>query len=122
MSIVRNGVRFDRTYAGPVTGFKRRKFWNEVTQSITANTSVLKQCVPIKYAISKEGFYIGNTKTAHRLNRKYGIVTFEKVGDNGRTCAIGWSEKHQSWFGWSHRAIAGFRTKKAARRFAKSVS
>jgi hypothetical protein len=80
-------------------------------------------------------YYIGNSKDAYRLWRKFSITKFypannykpiEEQPINERAkkillqghdlqlkhspvCSIGWSDKDQKWYGWSHRAIYGFR-------------
>lgn len=38
---------------------------------------------------------------------KHGIAP-EKIDDTRSVDQIGWSEKEQKWYGWSHRAIYGF--------------
>jgi len=58
-------------------------------------------------AYNFDGQYIGNTKDARTLCRKYGIKP-ELADPSDNTCSIGFSEKHQKWYGWSHRAIYGF--------------
>lgn len=81
--------------------------------------------------------YIGDTKTAYYLWKKFGITEFYpnqeytpatinkntidrakdllKYGDElvpqlqqAKVCCIGWSPENQKWYGWSHRAIYGF--------------
>ena len=39
---------------------------------------------------------------------KHGIVP-EKISPSAKVNQIGFSEKDQSWYGWSHRAIYGFK-------------
>lgn len=53
------------------------------------------------------GDYIGSSKRAHRLIVKRGIKP-EKANPNHNVCSIGFSERTQKWWGWSHRAICGF--------------
>jgi hypothetical protein len=68
----------------------------------------------MKVAYTPEGHYIGTSKWAHRLINRYGIKpeprphqdAMEGTGD--KVCCIGFSEKNQKWYGWSHRAICGF--------------
>lgn len=62
-----------------------------------------------------EGFYIGSSKWAHRLIVQRGIKPEprppscqESNDGRGRTCSIGFCEREQKWFGWSHRAFHGF--------------
>ena len=38
---------------------------------------------------------------------KHGIIP-EKISPDSKVNQIGWSEKEQKWYGWSHRAIFGF--------------
>jgi hypothetical protein len=40
--------------------------------------------------------------------KKYGITRFETTDDDTTVCSIGFSEREQKWYGWSHRAIFGF--------------
>jgi len=65
-----------------------------------------------------DGYYIGNSECAYRLCRIRGIkpeplpeINDEDRNSNagrGLTCCIGFCEKEQKWYGWSHRAIYGF--------------
>lgn len=72
-------------------------------------------------AFSLEGGYIGDPRTSHRLWKRYGIVP--ELSDNKHNvCSIGYSARKRKWYGWSHRAIYGFRTRKQAQVFAESVS
>ena len=71
----------------------------------------------MKSAYTPEGHYIGNSRDAHRLIVKRGIKPQPREpacpdanGGRGRTCSIGFSERAQKWYGWSHRAIYGFGT------------
>jgi len=50
----------------------------------------------------------GSESTNDRLRSKYGITHFEKVSPDHCVYTIGFNEKEQKWFGWSHRAIFGF--------------
>ncbi len=58
------------------------------------------------YTIPK-GEYIGDSKLARNLIVKRGIMP-EKANPDDNVCTIGFCEKNQKWFGWSHRAIDGF--------------
>jgi len=55
---------------------------------------------------SVAGNYIGDTATADYLASR-GILP-ELRTETSCVCSIGFSEKEQKWFGWSHRALAGF--------------
>lgn len=61
----------------------------------------------VKLAYTPSGDYIGDTKTANFLCVKKGIKP-EKADSDHKTCSIGFCEKEQKWYGWSHRAIYGF--------------
>lgn len=77
--------------------------------------------VPITVAVSPSGDYIGDARTARRLCVKFGIAP-ERRTRKSKVCSVGYSTRRRKWFGWSHRAIAGFATRRQAARFAESVS
>lgn len=62
---------------------------------------------------SPSGLYLGDAKTAHRLVKKFGIRLFEynkNVPEGvGPVANIGFNPEKKIWYGWSHRAICGFR-------------
>lgn len=58
------------------------------------------------YTVPK-GQYIGDPKWAHRLIVQRGIKP-ELNKQSHCVCSIGFCEKEQKWYGWSHRAIFGF--------------
>ncbi len=62
----------------------------------------------MKSAYSPEGAYIGGTREAHRLWTRYGITKFFSRKPGG-TAVVGFSPRLKKWFGWSHRAISGFK-------------
>lgn len=76
----------------------------------------------MKWAYTPDGKSIGDPKDAAFLHKKYGIEQFEKLRKSSEVCSIGWSPTKQLWYGWSHRAIKGFRSKGAAKKFAEGVS
>lgn len=63
----------------------------------------------------QDGSYIGGTEIAHRLWKKYGIEKFYRGGCGETTC-IGYNPKTKTWYGWSHRAIFGFKKGQRKRR------
>ena len=63
--------------------------------------------VIIKSTYTPTGDYIGDQKMAHFLCLKKGIKP-EKANSTHNVCSIGFCEKEQKWYGWSHRAIFGF--------------
>ncbi len=55
-----------------------------------------------------DGGYIGDYKTANYLMKR-GIAP-EKSHPKHNVCSIGYCKKERKWYGWSHRAIYGFKT------------
>lgn len=62
-----------------------------------------------KTAYSKSGDYIGHPRWAYRAVHRYGIHHFEKTAPDHCVCSIGYSPVYRKWYGWSHRAIFGFK-------------
>lgn len=55
------------------------------------------------------GAWIGDEKDAEFLCAKLGLKNIQKISKApGAPCQIGFNEKEQKWYGWSHRAIFGF--------------
>ena len=67
----------------------------------------LNRTYELKSAYNENGDYIGNSVDAFRLCRIRGIKP-EPSNEQATTCSIGFCEKEQKWYGWSHRAIYGF--------------
>ena len=63
--------------------------------------------VIIKTAYTPDGHYIGDPRRAHFLIVKRGIKP-ELADPTHKVCSIGFCEREQKWYGWSHRAIFGF--------------
>jgi hypothetical protein len=59
-------------------------------------------------AYNHKGDYIGNPKEAYYLCVKRGILP-EPI-DGSQICSIGYCKKDRKWYGWSHRALFGFKT------------
>ena len=59
------------------------------------------------HAETPSGDYIGNSKDAFHICKKRGIKP-EKAKPTHGFCSIGFCEKEQKWYGWSHRAMYGF--------------
>ena len=55
-----------------------------------------------------EGYYIGNPKTAEFLCTKKGIRP-QPIDGSHNICSIGFCMSEIKWYGWSHRAIYGFK-------------
>ena len=75
----------------------RKEYWNSGTDAETLMSS----------AYNLQGDYIGRSREAHRLWTRYGVKP-EKADPTHSVCSIGFSERDQKWYGWSHRAIYGF--------------
>jgi len=63
-------------------------------------------------------------KKGHRQKfyDRLGIDKPLKRTPTSTVCTIGKSSKDGKWYGWSHRAYHGFKTRRQAERFAESVS
>ena len=62
--------------------------------------------IEIDVARNKQGEYIGDPEEA-KMFEDMGIIP-EKSKKNHCVCSIGFCEKEQKWYGWSHRAMHGF--------------
>ncbi len=62
----------------------------------------------VRSAYTPNGDYMGDPKTAFYLCRKRGIIP-ERRETHSSICSIGFSHKDGKWYGWSHRAIYGFK-------------
>jgi len=54
------------------------------------------------------GDWIGSPKLARFLCNKMGLTKIQKAKKTHCVASIGFNEKEQKWYGWSHRAIFGF--------------
>jgi hypothetical protein len=61
-----------------------------------------------RMAYNPSGDYIGDSKTAYFLCSTKGIRPEKSCPDHS-SCSIGYSTKDKRWYGWSHRAICGFK-------------
>ncbi len=61
-----------------------------------------------RVAYNPQGEYIGTSKDAYYLVVKKGIAPIKISDYEHAPCQIGFCEKEQKWYGWSHRAIYGF--------------
>lgn len=80
-----------------------------ILKEVETNMGLFSKDKPasLTYAVSKiDGCYIGDEKTAKMLSDK-GIAP-ERARDDYDVCSIGYCEKENKWYGWSHRAIKGF--------------
>jgi hypothetical protein len=59
-------------------------------------------------AYNPHGDYIGTARDAHYLCTKRGIAPI-KAKKRHCVCSIGFCQRDGKWYGWSHRAIHGFK-------------
>ena len=71
-------------------------------------TIILPNGFTMRAAYTPKGHYIGNPRTARRLVVKRGIAP-ELAEPGDKTCTIGYCSRRRMWYGWSHRAIHGFK-------------
>ena len=64
--------------------------------------------VLMRTAYNPDGEWIGEPSWAHRLCVQRGIRPVKSDPDHC-VCSIGYSSKDGKWYGWSHRAIHGFK-------------
>jgi len=74
---------------------------------VTCGTGLEDGCW-MTVAYTHNGDYLGDSKTAYRLCVKRGIAP-EKRTSKSNICSIGYSKKGKKYYGWSHRAIYGFK-------------
>ncbi len=74
---------------------------------VVSHKNSLDKTIIMESAENKNGDYVGNIKTANMLYSKRGISP-ETRKDGDGVCSIGFCEKEQKWYGWSHSAIFGF--------------
>jgi len=79
--------------------FVRRELWGD------DDPSTLNVHMDQYYTFA--GDYVGDKHLAYSL-RGRGIIHFEKRTPDSTICTIGFSPPEGKWYGWSHRAIAGF--------------
>lgn len=108
----------------------RRKFYKCGYEIRDEFVTLNSMGVYVRSAYTVNGDYIGDEKTAKFLVGDKGIAPQLRT-PTSRTCSIGYSAKDGKWYGWSHRAIKGFKVcavckvdeaKRLACEFAESVS
>lgn len=80
---------------------------DELTDALQASPG---KFIEMESAYTPDGCYIGNVSWAIRLYSQ-GIVPELRQGsikEKNHPCSIGFCERKQKWYGWSHRAIYGF--------------
>lgn len=65
------------------------------------------QGIKMIFVYNKDDKYIGTLKDFEMYIKEFGLSQIQTYNDN-KVCSIGFNEKEQKWYGWSHRAIFGF--------------
>lgn len=65
------------------------------------------QGIKMIFVYNKDDKYVGTLKDFEMYVDKYGLSQIQTYNNN-KICSIGFNEKEQKWYGWSHRAIFGF--------------
>ena len=98
-----------------VRNIRRYKAGYEIRTELIGGSEFGSDDLEMKSAYTPDGHYIGDPKRAYRLCKVRGIkpeprtpAREESNGGRGRTCSVGFCEREQKWYGWSHRAIFGF--------------
>ena len=77
-----------------------------MTYEIRNEPNTLDPSIIMESAYSvKDGSYIGDRKTAELLD---GMGILPEAIPGHKVASIGFCEREQKWYGWSHRAIFGF--------------
>jgi hypothetical protein len=63
--------------------------------------------VKLESAYTKDGQYIGDLKMARFLTTR--MIKPEYQDSSSNVCTVGFCDANQKWYGWSHRAICGFK-------------
>ena len=97
---------FRRYKAGYNVWLETNEDNGETDELADAINRMSAQIITMKVARTPAGHYIGDPRTAHMLCKKIGIAP--EVLRGHKVCSIGFCEREQKWYGWSHRAIYGF--------------
>lgn len=87
---------------------RKYKAGYELRRGVVDNSDLGSPDFEMTYAFNPNGDSIGRPKTAHFLCSKLGIAPV-KAKESHCVCSIGYSKKSRKWYGWSHRAIFGFK-------------
>ncbi len=90
-----------------VLSTRRYKAGYEIRTELIDRPELGGEAFEMKSAYTPSGDYIGGPERGYRLCKKRGIRP-EKASPSDNVCSIGFSERDQKWYGWSHRAIYGF--------------
>lgn len=90
-----------------VLGVRHYKAGYEIREEVIDDSDCGGDGFTMKRAYTPDGHYIGDSKQGYRLCKKRGIAPELAYPDNN-VCCIGFCEKEQKWYGWSHRLMNGF--------------
>lgn len=90
-----------------VLDVKRYKAGYEVRTELVESPAEGQEPQEMRNAYNPRGEWIGEPKVAHLLVVRRGIAP-EKADPEHGVCSIGFCSRDGKWYGWSHRAIAGF--------------
>jgi hypothetical protein len=107
---------------GRVLRVRPAEYYLEVTEEVPAGSHGCPQITLLTYVLSPSGKYIGAKEDVDGKIATLGITKFYLRTRTSKVCTVGYSPRAHRWYGWSHRGIAGFRTRKAANNFARSVA
>lgn len=99
-----------RTYEARTPAFSFQAMTDDADGFADDMQSILDASPPTMVMTSgynASGHYIGSEETTKYLVEERGISPETMDGNDG-VCCIGFCEKDQKWYGWSHRAIFGF--------------
>ena len=84
------------------------KIRQEALQELLSNNELVVD-VKENSCRTKAGSYIGDIGYTWYLTHVMGLSNLESIDNNSEwTVSIGFNEKEQKWYGWSHRARHGF--------------
>jgi len=99
----------DRVEVGDIVSesvLEEAELYDVVEQLVQMGTAP-DDTMPTLSIMSKDGDYAGDASDMRKFFDKHGIAP-ELREEDANVCTIGWSEKKQKWFGWSHRATSSY--------------
>ncbi len=82
------------------------ELYDVVLQTILLRADT-EETYTVESILNKGGDYAGAADSARRFFDKHAIAP-EMRTENSGVCTIGWSERDQKYYGWSHRAFHGY--------------
>lgn len=78
----------------------------DVVEQLVQMSEKAGDTMPTLSILSKSGDYAGDFEDTRKFFDEHGIAP-ELRSEGDSVCSIGWSEKKQKWYGWSHRSWQG---------------